>query len=297
MASPEVTIQANLEGVEQVTAGFNQMGEAAGTMGSKVGASSNQMEIGYRRLAMTTAGLIANSVQLGDIMSRMATGQMDVGRGAVMLAMNFLQLSSQLYLLDSAYKTKISTQLISIVGDIKETASSTAHAIAEHARQAAIWITDLAHKAKITSQVTSIALDAKQVAGAVAHAAAEGIRQAAIWATVIAEHARAVAHAIANALSGPVGWAILAGAAVAAAIGIGMAASIPSKQYGGLVTETRPYLLHEGEFVIPKETVHEISPFVVPKETHISITINESRTPRETGDAVVDALRRAGVVT
>jgi len=200
MAAPEVTLYAQLEGIDQVTAGFNQIGEAAGSMSSKVSASNNQMEVSNRRLALTTAGLIANTVQLGDIMQRMATGQMDVGRGALMLAMNFLQLASQ------------------------------------------------------------------------------------IWVVVGAEHARAIAHGIANALAGPAGWAILAGAA-AAAIGVtALAASIPSRQMGGPIFQTGPYLLHAGEYVSPRGA----SP----------ITINiYGGSPRETSDAVVDALRRSGVVS
>jgi hypothetical protein len=200
MASPEVTITANLEGVNQVAAGFNQIGEAAGAMGSKVGTSTDQMDVSYRRLALTSAGLIANSIQLGDIMQRMATGQMDVGRGALMLAMNFLQLASQ------------------------------------------------------------------------------------IWVVVGAEHARAIAHGIANALEGPVGWAILAGAVGAAIVGTALAASIPSRQFGGSITQTGPYMLHAGEYVVP----HGASP--------ITINVYGAGSPRETGDAVVDALRRAGVV-
>jgi hypothetical protein len=159
--SNEVTIQANLEGVEQVTAGFQQIGEQAGAMGSKVGTASTGMDIGFRRLALTTAGMMMNGIQLADIMDRMAKGQMDLGRGAVMLALNFLQLASQ------------------------------------------------------------------------------------IWLIVGAEHARAIAHAVANALSGPWGWAILAGAAAAAAIGIGLASQIPKAAGGGIITS--PTILLAGE--------------------------------------------------
>lgn len=45
------------------------------------------------------------------------------------------------------------------------------------------------------------------------------------WAVTIAEKARAIAHAVAWALSGPAGWAILAAAAATAAVAIGWAAS------------------------------------------------------------------------
>lgn len=166
----------------------------------------------------TSAGLIANSVQLGDIMDRMAKGQMDLGRGAVMLTMNFLQLASQVYALMTA----------------------------------------------------------------------EWAEAAASWAVTIAKKAEAVALGIVHALSAPWGWAILAGAAVAAAGVYALAESIPSRQYGGPIHETGPYLLHAGEYVLPKDSGRTI---------HIgSIIIQEARTPRETGDAVVDALRRAGSI-
>jgi len=200
MASPEVTIQANLEGVEQVAAGFSQMGEAAGAMGTKAGSASNAMDVSYRRLALTTAGLIANSIQLGDIMGRMAAGQLDLSRGAAMLALNFLQLASQ------------------------------------------------------------------------------------IWVVVGAEHARAIAHGIANALAGPGGWMILGMAAAAAATAIALAAEIPSRKFGGPIFQTGPYILHAGEYVMPRGA----SP--------ITINIYGAGSPRETGDAVILALRRAGML-
>ena len=103
------------------------------------------------------------------------------------------------------------------------------------------------------------------------------------FAVAIAEKARAIAHAIAHALSGPLGWAILAGAIAAAGIGISLAASIPSKQYGGVVERTGPYLLHAGEFVVPRGGA-------------ITINIYGAGSPRATGDAVIDALRRSGVI-
>jgi hypothetical protein len=212
-AMSEVTLRARLEGVDEVTDGFERMGNAAGNMGNKVASSSRQMETNYRSLMMTTAGLIGNSVQLGDIMDRMAKGQMDVGRGALMLSMNFLQLASQLSRL----------------------------------------------------------------------ATAEAIATAASWAHTIAKKAEAIALGIVNALT-PWGWAILAGAAVAAAGAIALAERIPSKQYGGIVERTGPYLLHAGEFVIPKGG------------NSIAINIYGADSPRATGDAVIDALRRSGVI-
>jgi len=57
------------------------------------------------------------------------------------------------------------------------------------------------------------------------------------------------AMAVAHALSGPAGWAILGGAAVA--LGMWSAVQWRSMQYGGIVPETGIYLLHKGETVIP----------------------------------------------
>jgi len=221
VAAPEVTIQANLEGAEQVTAGFNQMSEAAGNMGSKVSASSNQMEISHRRLALTMAGMISNSVQLGDIMHRMASGQMDIARGALLLTMNFIQLATQIALVTTA----------------------------EHGRLAAT--------------IASMATD-------VAH--------------TIALKAKAAALIIAHALSGPAGWAILAGAAAAATIGFGLLARGES---AGVYTKASPLKFITGP--LAGTTVHE--------GASIIININGAGSPQQTGDAVVDALRRAGVVT
>jgi hypothetical protein len=51
---------------------------------------------------------------------------------------------------------------------------------------------------------------------------------------------------------GPWGWAILAGAALAAAAGMTLASRIPSRQFGGLITQEGPYYLHAGEYVLPR---------------------------------------------
>ncbi len=66
-------------------------------------------------------------------------------------------------------------------------------------------------------------------------------------ATWLYNHAMAVAHA----LSGPAGWAILGGAAVALGMWATYAAQQRSMQRGGIVPETGLYLLHKGETVVP----------------------------------------------
>lgn len=74
----------------------------------------------------------------------------------------------------------------------------------------------------------------------------------AAWGHAAAVQASNIAQAIASALTGPYGWAILAGAAIAAATALAwITGAIPSKQYGGPVLETGPYLLHAGEYVTP----------------------------------------------
>jgi len=213
---PEVTIKANLEGADAVSAGFERMGDSAAHMGDKVATSSKEMTTNYRGLMMATAGLIANSVQLGDIVDRMAKGQMDLGRGALMLAMNFLQLTSMLQRL----------------------------------------------------------------------ATAENIAAIASWAHTAAKHAEAIALGIVQALSGPWGWAILAGAALAVAGVYALAESIPKHHYAGVIPETGPYLMAKGQSV------------GAPGLFGASITINiyGAGSPRETGDAVIDALRRRGII-
>ena len=62
---------------------------------------------------------------------------------------------------------------------------------------------------------------------------------------------------------------------------------LPSMQFGGPIKETRPYLLHAGEYILPRGAS---------QITIGAINIYEARTPRETGEAVIDSLRRAGVI-
>jgi hypothetical protein len=232
-AMSEVTLRARLEGVDEVTGGFERMGNAAGNMGNKVASSSRQMETNYKSLMITTAGLIGNSVQLGDIMDRMTKGQLDVGKGALMLTMNFIQLASQIYFLSKAH-----------------------------------WAA---------------------VAAGAAHIATMVAQKAASIALALVEGARAVAHFIANAVA-TMGVAVpvmIAAAAASAALGAYLLAKPMAE--GGLVSRPTLALLGERgpELVMPLSKLAGAT---------IYLTISESRTPRETGDAVIDALRRSGVI-
>jgi hypothetical protein len=115
----QVTLSVGIVGVDDVVRGFNTMGDAAENtsktisaaggqmandvarnivqMGTNFEKTTNSMELSGRRLMSTTAGIIANSVQLTDILGRMASGQMDVVRGTAMLIMNFIQLAAQIW--------------------------------------------------------------------------------------------------------------------------------------------------------------------------------------------------------
>lgn len=106
----------------------------------------------------------------------------------------------------------------------------------------------LLNTAEATSAVTTTAASAARL-GSIGSLVA---KTAAEWAHSAAVTASNIAQAISNALQGPWGWAILAGAAAAAATAIAwVTGMIPSKQYGGPILETGPYLLHAGETVLP----------------------------------------------
>ncbi|MCK4481716.1 hypothetical protein KAU55_00710 [Candidatus Bathyarchaeota archaeon] len=73
------------------------------------------------------------------------------------------------------------------------------------------------------------------------------------WAIVGAEKARAVATAIASAVT-TFGASIPLQVAAATAAGLALTAvltTVPSKQMGGYIPTTGPYLLHAGETVLP----------------------------------------------
>lgn len=76
---------------------------------------------------------------------------------------------------------------------------------------------------------------------------------AASIAHAIAEKGRAVALAVVHALSGPTGWAIIAGATVAAASALALTNKIPELKEGGIVTQPTLALIGESgpEAVIP----------------------------------------------
>jgi hypothetical protein len=135
---------------------------------------------------------------------------------------------------------------------------------------------------------------------------------AAEWLHTIALKAKAVALSVVHALEGPWGWAILAGAIAAAGIGLALAARIPSRQFGGPVKETGPYLLHEGEYVLPRTTVATLTAMpmretVIPKPSvtgwfgNVYVdargsTFASHYDADKLANRILDVLKRAGVV-
>ncbi len=294
----EVTLYANLEGIEDVNAGFASIGASAEGMGRQVSESTERVNVNYKALMFTTAGVIANSVQLGDIMDRMSKGQMDVGRGAVMLGMNFLQLGGQIYLLYTRYGEKIAAQASSIAGDISEAVSTKAHAVAEGIRAAAIVVSSTAHGIYNAIKEWSITQDIAHAVSAIGHAIAEGVRAAALGISTLAESAFATASGIALSISSAgILVPVVIAAAAAAAAGIAVytgAIKVPGFAEGGIVSQPTFALIGERgpEAVIPLG-----SRLASTQTIHVGgIHIYESRTPRETGDAVIDALRRRGIL-
>jgi len=172
METSEVSITATLFGVDGVVAGFSRIGDAAANMGSRtadvadrtvaanenVTESTNTLEISDRRLMLTTAGMIGNSVQLGDIMGRMAKGQLDLGKGTFLLTMNFLQLGSQLALLAPAFEGMIAKSATLFAMEAKNAAGALAHAAAEGIRRAASWATVAAENARSIAHTVANAL-------------------------------------------------------------------------------------------------------------------------------------------
>jgi len=101
------------------------------------------------------------------------------------------------------------------------------------------------------------------------------------WAHTIALKAKAIALAIVNSLS-PVGWGILAGAAVVAASGMSMANQIPSRHTGGRIYEDGLYNLKAGEVYTENQWNQHMG----------GVTINVYGGSAEN---VLEALRRVGI--
>jgi len=101
------------------------------------------------------------------------------------------------------------------------------------------------------------------------------------WAHTLALKAKAIALTIVNSLS-PVGWGILAGAAVVAASGMSMANQIPSRHTGGPILSSGLYNLQAGEHVLTSSQTQNMG----------GVTINVYGGSTEN---VLEALRRVGI--
>jgi hypothetical protein len=156
------------------------------------------------------------------------------------------------------------------------------------AQEAAEWSLTRAIAVKIAALSSSIATH-------IAHAAVTVALTIKEWLHVAALHAKAVALAIVNALSGPWGWAILAGAAAAAGIGIALAARIPSRQFGGPIREEGIYYLHAGEYVLPRTSAAAAGGVVLNVDARGS-TFASHYDADKLASRILDRLKRAGVV-
>jgi hypothetical protein len=98
-----------------------------------------------------------------------------------------------------------------------------------------------------------LSLQAASALASARESASNAVATASVWAKTAALKAESIAHGIKNALSGPAGWAILAGATVAAAGVMSLAANIPKMAQGGVVTSPTLALIGERgpEAVVP----------------------------------------------
>lgn len=104
-----------------------------------------------------------------------------------------------------------------------------------------------------------------------------------LMATAAAQWILNAAQASWQALMGPPGWVILAGAVIAAATAIAGLKALGTFQFGGVVPETGPYILHKGETVVPagRQTTTTI---------HIENLTLTTPSPRD----FIDKMRRMG---
>jgi len=141
--------------------------------------------------------------------------------------------------------------------------------------------------------------------------------QSASLSVAIAEKARAAAHVVANALSGPAGWAVIAASAAAVTAGLALIAqsNVPTRHKGGAIRENGLYNLLSGEYVLNREetaalqnnnalnpNVDSIREYFTQNQiiNDIKITVQGARdygeAYRGAYDGTTDALRRAGTL-
>jgi hypothetical protein len=125
----------------------------------------------------------------------------------------------------------------------------------------ALWATFVAENAVTAAKYGSALASA-------AKTAAETIETGWIWLKNAATSAAITLQAMAQP------WLVPVMLGAAAAVGVGIAAAYASKETGGYVEETKPYMLHAGEWVLPKNTVDTFTS----KESFKSVESNKENT-------------------
>lgn len=111
-----------------------------------------------------------------------------------------------------------------------------------------------------------------------------------LMATAAAQWALNTAQAVWNALSGPYGWAVLAGAATALGAWYAYGRIKGFYQKGGFVPETGSYVLHRGEIVLPETVAKSLLHMHAGPTYQISVGRVVTGSPLD----FVDKMRRMG---
>lgn len=129
-----------MEGIEDVTQGFREMGASAEEYGNQVEQTSNRVNLSYGRMLSAGASVISQSMSIAGIMRQVQTGHMDVAGAALMLSEHFLRLGRSLMVLEERYGALIAAKMASIATTVQETAAAWAETIAQNARALAVGI-------------------------------------------------------------------------------------------------------------------------------------------------------------
>jgi hypothetical protein len=231
---------------------------------TKSGSSALKTSSEFRMLSLSFASVIANGVQLVDIGQRMTTGQVDLTKGTFLLTMNFLQLIPAIIHLRDAH--------------ILSTIAARVHGLT---------LTTLSGTLVIAGMSAAAAGGSFAICFTILNALSGPTRTAAAAIMVLAGSLIA-AYVAYSAFIGTLSMGtaipiIAASAAAAIAGGAALMGAFPSKQKGGFISETGPYLLHAGEYVTPRGT----SPI------NITVYVPE---PELAGKAIVRALKDEGLV-
>ena len=195
--SIDVPVTTQLIGQEQVSAGFQRMGQSSSQM-------SMQVQANNRMMMTSMAALGMQSLNMSRLFERMAKGEVDAGEAIVQLGAYALTTTSYIMALNMANTKRIALQGASAAASVRE-------------------------------------------------AAANAAATASSWLKTAALRAEGIAQGIKQALSGPAGWAILAGAAAATAGVLALTGNIPKMANGGVVNSPTLAVIGEAgpEAVVP----------------------------------------------